>query len=90
MDGSTATLPELARMAWLDTSFSGMVSFAMRSLEGELLARLMSCTSQLPRQHGKDALHDDPLDGINRMQSHDLAWHTGMSKPSPVGLAHKG
>lgn len=61
MGGSTAILPELARMARLETSFSGMVSFAMRSLEGELLARLMSCTSQLPRQDGKQTSHDDLL-----------------------------
>ena len=51
MGGSTAMLPDLARAARLETSFSGMVSFAMRSLEGELLARFMSCITQDPHQH---------------------------------------
>ena len=44
-------LPELARAARLDTSFSGIVSFAMRSREGELLARFISCITHDPHQH---------------------------------------
>ena len=35
----------LAREATLEISFSGMVSVAMRNLEGELFARPMSCTT---------------------------------------------
>ena len=52
MGGSTATLLELACGAKLETiSFSGIVSLAMRSLEGELFARFMSCKMQSPCQH---------------------------------------
>jgi len=43
--GSTEMPMGLAREASLEISFSGMVSVAMRSLEGELFARPMSCTT---------------------------------------------
>lgn len=83
MGGSTAMLLEMARGTRLETSFSGMVSAVMRSLEGELFARPISCTPTVGQSATSDAT---PVDASFCAAHEPSTMHEGLVKYDFTGI----